>query len=37
MLYDRFESVHVFNDRVYVYFKNNWYYLEHQRQLLKQK
>lgn len=30
MLYDRFESVRVFNDRVYVYFKNNWYYLDHQ-------
>lgn len=28
MLYDRFESVSVFNDRVYVYFKNNWYYLD---------
>nr|DAT04731.1 MAG TPA: hypothetical protein [Caudoviricetes sp.] len=30
MLYDTFESVRVFNDRVYVYFKNNWYYLDHQ-------
>lgn len=28
MLYDRFESVTIFNDRVYVYFKNNWYYLD---------
>lgn len=29
MLYDTFESVRIFNDRVYVYFKNNWYYLDH--------